>query len=339
MLWSLLCCTPTLAQQTANQQNEDYIELNLTGSVPLSQLVEAVAKQINVRFLYSTDLANRNVTIYTPTRLPKSALPILLGSLLKGENLAVVNSDVPGWKRIIDAGEMVPYATPGDSSDVLERDGPAAAVTQVIPVKNADINKLSQTLRPFLSKTGASLIPLADDKLIVVTDYARNVKRMVELLRLIDVPAGQAVIDFYVARNRMPSSLITQAEQLLSTSGDEQASVDDVRLFNDASGRRVVVAGDKDRVAWVMKLLQQLDTGTDFATKVYRPQNIAADRIDKLIRGFVSIDEAKTAIETTIDQEGNLLIVRVDRRARANRVATEGIGPASRFRRESDSLL
>ena len=122
---------------------------------------------------------------------------------------------------------------------------------------------------------------------------------MVELLKLIDEPAGQAIIDFYVARNRMPSSLIKQAEQLLSTSGGEQASVDDVRLFNDASGRRVVVAGDKDRVAWVMKLLQQLDTGTDFATKVYRLQNIAADRVDKLIRGFVSSDEAKTAIETT----------------------------------------
>ena len=304
----LLWCAPCAAQQSAS--NEEYVELNLTGSVALSQLVEAVSKQIEVRFLYSADLANRNVTIYTPARLPKSSLPILLGSLLKGEGLAVVASDVPGWKRIIDVAEMVPYASPGDATDVLNRDGPAAAVTQVIPVKNADVNKLSQTLRPFLSKNGSSFIPLPEDKLIVVTDYARNVKRMVELLRLIDVPQGQAIIDFYVTRNRMPSSLIKQAEQLLQTSADSKAKMNTVRLFNDASGRRVVVAGDKDRVARTLQLLEQLDTGTDFATKVYRPQNIAAERVDRLIRGFVSSDEAETTIDTTVDQEGNLLIVR-----------------------------
>ena len=57
----------------ANQQNEPYVELNLAGTVSLPRLVEAVSKQLNIRFLYSADLANRQVTIYTPARLPKSA--------------------------------------------------------------------------------------------------------------------------------------------------------------------------------------------------------------------------------------------------------------------------
>ncbi len=311
LLLCLLWTATAAAQRNAASANEEFVELNLTGSVALPQLVEAVSRQIDIRFLYSADLANRNVTIFTPAKLPKSALPVLLGSLLKGEDLAVVDSDVPGWKRIIDNSKMVPYAQPGDAKDVLQRDGPAAAVTQVIPVKNADISKLSQTLRPFLSKTGSSLIPLPEDKLIIVTDYARNVQRIVELLRLIDQPKGQAIIEFYMARNRTPSSLIQQADELLSTSDPKATTTTEVRLFNDASGRRVVVAGDKDRVMQTLRLLEQLDTGTDFTTKVYRPQNIAADRISKLIRGFVSSDdESQAAIETTLDQEGNLLIVR-----------------------------
>jgi general secretion pathway protein D len=296
--------------RSSAQQNADpFIELNLAGSVSLPRLVEAVSKQLEVRFLYSADLANRQVTIYTPARLPKSVLPTLLGSLLKGENLAVVDSEVPGWKRIVDIKDIVPHATPGDATEVLNRDGPAAVVTQVIPIRNADISKLTQTLRPFLSD-GANFITLPANRMIIVTDYAQNVKTMSELLKLIDEPTGQALIEFYETKNRTPASLIRQAEALISQSGTTAIANADVKFFNDASGRRVVVAGEKDQVERTLQLLQQLDTGMDFQTRVYRLQNVSADRIDKLIRGLVSSEESETAIETTVDEEGNLLIVR-----------------------------
>ncbi len=227
---------------------------------------------------------------------------------MKGENLVVVDSDVPGWKRIIDVTDMVPYAATGDASEILARDGPAAAVTQVIPIKNADISQLSQTLRTFLSK-GANFIALPNNGLVIITDYAQNVRTMVELLKLIDMPLRQPVIEFYVTKSRTPAALIEQVEALLARDATT-AGTPDVKLFNDASGKRVVVAGEKERVEQVMRLLQQLDSGTDFIVRVYRLQNVSAERIDKLIRGLVSSEEAETAIETTIDEEGNLLIVR-----------------------------
>ena len=312
---ALLICVSLPARCLAQADAEgEFAQLNLSGNVSLPQLVELLARQMDVRFLYSADLANRSVTIYTPSKFPKKSLPILLGSLLKAENLAVVDSDVPGWKRIIDVKDIVPYAKPGDAKEVLAQDGPAAAVTQVIEVKNAEISQLAQILRPFLTQVGqggSSFIPLPADKMIIVTDYAHNVARIAELIRLIDKPTGQAVIEFYETRNRTPAALIEQAEKLLDNGSDaKKPNSNNVRLFNDASGRRVVVAGDKDRVARTLELLKQLDTGTDFVTKVYRPQNISADRLDKLIRGFVSSEEAESTIESTLDEEGNLLVVR-----------------------------
>ena len=82
------------------------------------------------------------------------------------------------------------------------------------------------------------------------------------------------------------------------------------KLFNDSSDRRVVVAGDAGEVTRVLQLLKQLDTGMGFQTRVYRMRNIAADRVRKLILGLVSQDDAESAIETTVDPDGNLLIVR-----------------------------
>ena len=301
-----LCSVP----QTAIGQNKDapLVELNLTGTVSLPRLVEAVSKQMDERFLYSADLANRQVTIYTPAKLPKSALPALLGSLLKGENLAVVDSDVAGWKRIVDFADMVPYATAGDSTEILAKDGPAAPVTQVIPIKNANITNMAQSLRPFLSK-GANFLVLPENRLIIVTDYAQNVKTIVELLKLIDAPAGQATIDFYQVKHRNPSVLIQQTEALILKSVDGK-STQNVKLFNDSSDRRVVVAGDLSEVTRVLQLLKQLDTGMGFQTRVYRLRNIAADRVRKLVLGLVSQDDAESSIETTVDPDGNLLIVR-----------------------------
>ena len=305
----IVCCY-SLEPQTASGQNNDesLVELNLTGTVSLPRLVEAVSKQMDERFLYSANLANRQVTIYTPAKLPKSALPALLGSLLKGENLAVVDSDVAGWKRIVDFADMVPYATAGDSTEVLAKDGPAAPVTQVIPIKNANITNMAQSLRPFLSK-GANFLVLPENRLIIVTDYAQNVKTIVELLKLIDAPAGQATIDFYEVKHRNPGVLIQQAEALILKSADGKSN-QNVKLFNDSSDRRVVVAGDSSEVTRVLQLLKQLDTGMGFQTRVYRLRNIAADRVRKLVLGLVSQDDAESAIETTVDPDGNMLIVR-----------------------------
>ncbi|WP_186776018.1 secretin N-terminal domain-containing protein [Rubripirellula reticaptiva] len=294
----------------AGAERDEIVELNLAGSVSLTKLVEAVSKQMDVRFLYSADLANRQVTVYTPAKLPKSALSALIGSLLKGENLAIVDSDVPGWKRIVDIADMVPYAKTGQAGDVLRLDGPAAAVTQVIPVEHLNITQLSQTFKQFLSK-GANFITLADNSLLVVTDYAQNVQSLVELLAVLDRPAGRPVIDFFVARSRTPASLIEQVEALL-VEGDAKAAAtkSDFKLFNDASGQRIVVAGEKSLVERIMSLLKQLDTGVEFQTRAYRLQNVSAERVDKLVRGMVSSEEAEESIETTIDEEGNLLIVR-----------------------------
>ena len=291
---------------SGQQNNDPYIELNLAGSVSLPKLVEAVSRQLDVRYLYSADLANRQVTVYTPARLPKSVLPTLLGSLLKGENLAVVDSEVPGWKRIVDISDIIRHAQPGQADEVLRRDGPAAVVTQVIPVlKNADISRLQATLKPFLS-ANASFITLTENRLIIVTDYAQNVKSMSEILKLIDEPTGQSIIQFYETRNRTPASLIEQVDSLIAKAAVTTPGVNrEVKLFNDASGRRVVVAGLPDRVQRMLKLLEQLDTGMDFQTRVYRLQNVSAERVDKLIRGLVSSEEAETAIETTIDEDGN----------------------------------
>ena len=72
----------------------------------------------------------------------------------------------------------------------------------------------------------------------------------------------------------------------------------------------MIVAGRRDLIDDTIALLRQLDTGTGYLTRVYRLQFVSASRIDKLVRGFVETskeDDEPTGIESTIDEEGNML--------------------------------
>ena len=134
---------------------------------------------------------------------------------------------------------------------------------------------------------------------------------------MIDRPDAEGAIEFYQVRRRPPSILIEQYQSLYEAD-DAKARVRDesAKLLIDSSGRRIIVAGRKDVVAEALKLLERLDSGTEYLTRVYRLEYIGASRLDNLIKGFVEMpgdsdrDADRGSVATTIDEEGNLLVVR-----------------------------
>lgn len=305
------------AQSLADEIDGDAIvELNLSGTVKVTTLLDLMSQELGVRFLHGTDIARRDVTVYTPAKLPKKVLPTLLGSLLREANLAIVDSEVPGWKRVVDIADIVSEAPAGNAAEVSRRNGPAAAVTQVLPVKFIDLTMASSSLKAFLSRTGSNIVPLPEQRLMIVTGYAADVRMIAELLVTIDRPDEKGVIEFYEVRRRPPAMLIEQFEGLRSVDDNRNtANASEPKLLVDKSGRRIVVAGRKELVDAALSLLQRLDSGTDFQTKVYRLENISAQRLDRLIQGFVDREtttdrNGTRSLETTIDEEGNLLVVR-----------------------------
>jgi len=283
--------------------------------VKVTTLLDLMSKQLGVRFLHGTDIARRDVTVYTPARLPKKVLPTLLGSLLREANLAVVDSDVPGWKRVVDIGDIVSNAPAGEAAEISRRNGPAAAVTQVIPVRFIDVTTASTSLKPFLSKTGSNIVALPDQQVLIITGYAADVALVAELLQLIDRPDVKGVIEFYAPRRRPPGELMEQVQSIRSEESGQGGPAGATRILVDKTGRRIVVAGPSESVEQTLDLLRKLDSGNEFLTRVYRLEYVGAARLQNLIQGFTAAGDddgqpADESVETTVDEEGNLLVVR-----------------------------
>ncbi|WP_161604633.1 secretin N-terminal domain-containing protein [Roseiconus nitratireducens] len=294
--------------------DDEIVELNLSGTVKVTTLLDLMSQQLDVRFLHGTDVARREVTVYTPARLPKKVLPTLLGSLLREAKLAVVDSEVAGWKRVVDIGEIVSNAPAGEAAEISRRNGPAAAVTQVIPVKFVDVTTASTSLQPFLDRDGSNIVALPDQNLLIISGYAAEVQQVVDLLAMIDRPDEKGVIEFYQARQRPPEMLIEQYQSIQQDDAAKNAAKKStgIQLMVDKTGRRVVVAGRKELVDGALETLRKLDSGSRFLTRVYRLEYIGAARLDHLIGGFIETggEQDASAVETTIDEEGNLLVVR-----------------------------
>ncbi len=307
----------SFSSQTVRAQvpaDDDMVELNLAGATDLQTLVQIMEKQLGTKYTYAVDPPNRQINAVTPAKIPRSALKPFLDTLLRSQNLAVVDADVPGWKRIVDFRELKQFAPIGEASEVLRNDGPASVVTQIFRLEHSnpqEIEQLINTKPASLLSGGGGVIRVGDTGTLIVTDFATNVKTIANLLKIIDQPTGQVGIDFYPVKNRTPESLIEQASALLGENQDgTSATVGDVKLFPDASGKRVIIAGQRTGVQNALKLLQQLDTGADFVTRMYRIANIPVTRFETAIKGLVRSEEAETAIETTLDEEGNSVIVR-----------------------------
>jgi general secretion pathway protein D len=285
------------------------IRMTLQGDVKLDALVGFVSQRLGIRFEYSDEIANRTITIRTPQDIPASSLPLLLGSVLRTKGLAIVDSDTAGWKRIVEVKDIAKFAAPGKATQVLDRDGPASVVTQVFVLKNLGADPLEKVLKPLQSGDGASIVAIKESNSLIVTDYAASVKTISDLLDLIDKPAGEGVYQVYEAKFQVAPTLIEQVKGILSTQPSE-GTASQVKLFAEPVGKRIIIAGNADMVRRTMELLKRLDVSLGVTTEVYRIRNTSAERIDKLIRGFVAPPNDENSYQTTVDEEGNLLIVR-----------------------------
>ena len=287
------------------------IRMSLQGDVKLDALVGYISQRLGVNLEYDDAIAARIVTIRTPSEIPIASLPLLLGSVLRTEQLALVESDTPGWKRIVDVKDMARFAAPGEAPEVLLRNGPASVVTQVFVLKNLSAESLSEVLKPFVSGEGATIVAIPEANALVVTDYATSVKTMADLLDLIDRPAGEGEYQLYEAQYQAAQTLTEQVKGILASQNKGGVKTSsNVQLFTEPVGKRIVIAGNADLVKRALELLKRLDVSLGVTTEVYRIRNTNAERVDKLIKGFVEPPNDETSYQTTVDEEGNLLIVR-----------------------------
>jgi general secretion pathway protein D len=315
MLLALVTWLAGGIDSVAQNNGDAKAKLTLPGEHDLATLVDYVSQRLEVKILYDNKLANKKINIRAPGDVPIDSLPGVLQSALRMNDLALVDTNVPGWKQIVEVTRMPQASTENDAMTAFEKSGGETAVTQVFVLEHADVAQLEPTIRPFLSQgTGntANVLAVKDQRMLIVTDFASNILRLEKLIKLIDQPGEVVSTRFIPAKSVDAETLALKLQELLTArqkaSGKKAETGPGVEVSFDVRTNQVIVIGNSRQVQQVEQYLQTLDVSVDLRSEFYQLRRVNAERVERLIKGMLEVREAKIPFRSTVDVDQNVLI-------------------------------
>jgi general secretion pathway protein D len=235
-------CANKNAQITPNYKDAD-----------LGQIVEAVSELTCKNFIIDPRV-RAQVTLISATPMnPQEFYETFLAVLQVNAFVAVPAGKV--YKIIPDAsarqlpGNDLPDRVSGTSDEL---------VTQVIAVKNVSAAQLVPILRPLIPQYG-HLAAYPSSNMLIISDRASNVNRMLRIIGRIDQNADQE-IEVIPLEHASASEVVRVVNALTATQAAEGGGGPATRLVADDRTNSVLVGGDKSQRLRLRALVAHLDT-------------------------------------------------------------------------------
>lgn len=274
----------------ASQPADSLISLNFPENIDLKTIIDYVSERLNLNIIYQDDqLSNQRVTLKSPTKLPVSALRGLLDTLLKVKGFALVDSDQPGWKRVVALqSSSVPATQPGAANRVEQ------VVTQAFTLKFVDPQRAEQAVKPFLSGPTAGTLGIPEQHVLLVTDFESSLRRARDVIDLIDQPNRNIRVDFIPVKNADAAQLSQQVKQILLARLKAQLLPgqnpdSSLEVTQDRRTGQLVVVGPAALVEEASSIVKSLDTPVSeqqSPIRFYKLANATASDVLETIRAL-----------------------------------------------------
>jgi general secretion pathway protein D len=150
----------------------------------IETVIHAASEIVGFNYVLGPDVRGK-VTVQTSGRIPQEDVFGVLLAILELHGFTAVRSDnLYKIIRIEGARERaVPtiIGTAPDPARVTDE-----IITQIVPVRFASVADLSTLLRPLISARG-TLIASRETNMLIITDAASNIRRLLDIIRLVDV--------------------------------------------------------------------------------------------------------------------------------------------------------
>src|SRR2546429_647744 len=178
---------PPTAPPVPPAQRGRFVVLNFDNA-DIEPVIQAASEIIGFNYVRAPDVRGR-VTVQTPGRIAQEEVFGVLLAILEVQGFTAVKAgNLYKIVRIEGARERAvptivgPTADPNRTTDEI--------ITQIVPIKYSSVADLSALLRPLISTRG-TLIAHRETNVLIITDAASNVTRLLDIIRLVDVQVAQ----------------------------------------------------------------------------------------------------------------------------------------------------
>jgi general secretion pathway protein D len=242
LLLLLSVTTLSLAQQptiTPNYKDAD-----------IRKIVEAVGAVTGKNFILDPRV-NAKVTMLSSTEMSPDAFYEAFLSILEVYGYVAITSG--------DVIKILPDASARQYPGLLSTDGAGAddIVTQVIQVQNVGAAQLVPILRPLIPQYG-HLAAHNGSNMLIISDRARNVERMVSIIRRIDQSNDEDIE--VVPLEHASAAEVVRVLTALSQAPRADGVPVTTSLVSDARTNSVLIGGDRSERLRLRALIAHLDT-------------------------------------------------------------------------------
>lgn len=189
-------------------------------NVDIKDFIDTISEITNQNFIIAPGVSGR-VSIITTGRIPREEVFGILESVLEVNNLTVVKSG-QFYKVIpIAIARQKPIDIEMEKKDVTGED---RVVTHIVRLKYISPTDAINVLGPFVSQTSGNLHPYPRSNILIITDLASNVRRLISILEEIDVNLYERLqIEIFYIQHVPLEDLVKELEQILTAIPDGSA--------------------------------------------------------------------------------------------------------------------
>ncbi len=178
-------------------------------------VIQAAAEIVGFNYVLAPTARGRKITVQTVGKISSDEVFAVLLTILDVNGLAAVRSG--SLYRIIprEGAPQTPVKTVvgRDVSDGLPLD---EVVTQIVPLQFINAQDAVALLRPFVPAQGA-LAAHRETNLLILTDTAANVRRLLEVLKLVDVEVALSELQIIALKHADAQELAQLLAQLFAS--------------------------------------------------------------------------------------------------------------------------
>jgi general secretion pathway protein D len=245
----------------------------------LSQIIQAVSEVTGKNFIIDPRV-NAKVTMLSATPMSPAAFYEAFLSVLQ----------VYGYVAV-PAGKVIKIVPNTDARQLPANDLPENVsatsdeiVTQVITLKNVSAAQLVPMLRPLIPQYG-HLAPYATGNMLIISDRASNVSRLVRIIERID-ESGDEPVEVIALHNASAGDVVRIVNSLNQGQGAEGAGAA-VKIVADDRTNSILLTGEKSQRLRLKTLIINMDTplATGGDTQVRYLRYADAEKISDKLKG------------------------------------------------------
>ena len=204
---------PRTAPEVPAEQRGRFVVLNFDNA-DIETVIQAASEIIGFNYVLAPDVRGK-VTVQTSGRIAQEdVFGVLLAILEVYGFTAIKAGNLYKIVRIEGARERAVPTIVGQKPDPTRI--PDEIITQIVPLRYSSVADVS-TLLGGLKSTRGTLIAHRETNVLIITDTASNLRRLLDIIRLVDVQVGQEELQIIPIRFADAADLANILNQLFAS--------------------------------------------------------------------------------------------------------------------------